>query len=164
MRRRSIAKLTDLPLGSISSSVTKLEEKTHCWLINFSYRRGYQLCIVLRISMDPIQQSSFSDDKRQARTIVSTNSRIKLPLLRQLRQVHTLQTDSHQPPKLDRAEQATHIFFQRLAFLVLRAHTKRRKATLRWPSARAPATNPVRIVPAHRMRQPWDSHTCRWND
>ena len=60
---RSIAKLTDLPQGSILFSVTKLEEKTHCWLINFSYSRGYQLCIVLRISMSPIQQNSFSKIK-----------------------------------------------------------------------------------------------------
>ena len=102
----------------------------------------------------------FFRDKRQTRTVVSTNGRIKLPLLRQFRQVHALRTDSHQPQKLDRAEHTTHIFFQRLAFLVLRAHTKRREATLRWPAARAPTADPIRIVPAHRMWQPWDSHTC----
>ena len=113
---------------------------------------------------DSNSTKQFFRAKRQARTIVSTNSRIKLPLLRQLRQIHALRTNSHQPQKLDRAEQTTHIFFQRLAFLVLRAHTKRRKATLRWPAAHAPATDPIRIVPAHRMWQPWDSHTCRWND
>ena len=108
---------------------------------------------------DSNSTKQFFRDKRQARTIVSTNSRIKLPLLRQLCQVHALRTDSHQPQKPDRAEQTTHIFFQRLAFLMLRAHTKRRKATLRWPAARGPATDPIRIVPVHRMWQPWDSHT-----
>jgi hypothetical protein len=58
-------------------------------------QEGYQLCIVLRISIVPIQQSSSSDYTRQVRTVVSTNSRIKFPLLRQFRQIHALRTDSH---------------------------------------------------------------------